>query len=281
MNITRMLSEIKEVSDLENIVTILEGYYDIAITKALHMPYEKSSHLTILEIKEKAQEVSNWIDDRLESGYYSGNEETLSALRSTKGAMAEILEDIDFEKISEKRNAKMVNLELLKKADYSLLGDMADEKDVLESFVNEYSEGYACDVISEIADGAVPIYYDDIWEDARNIKDYIKEAQEEGLAEGVTDIEKIIQIGYYQYYQTALYNNLDTMVYNKVIQSLNEYLTAHEITGLDMEALELAIEEHTSGYDNNNRIDDIEDIIKEIVEELTDGAYRMEDVDGE
>jgi len=161
---------------------------------------------------------------------------------------------------------------------YDLLQNLDDEKDVLWSFVNEYDGGtYLCDAITEITDSATPIYSYDIWENAKEIREYIEEAVEQGLTEGVADIEKIMQMGYYQYYTQSLYDNLDTMVFNFMARKMNEFLYENEeIVDLDINAIESFFEGESKDFDNNESFDDIESIVDETIQVIKDGEYRLQ-----
>lgn len=170
---------------------------------------------------------------------------------------------------------------MLEYKEYDLLGNLEDEVDALEQFVSE-SDGssYICDAISEIADSFIPIYYNDIWENARNIQQYIEEGKSEGLAEGVDDLDKLFQVGYFVFYTRSLYKNLDTMAYNIMVREINDYLADldEEAIGiLDFDELEEKIEELTEDYDNSNRLSDIIEEAQGVIEELKDGGYRLLD----
>ena len=56
------------------------------------------------------------------------------------------------------------------------------------------------DAVHEIADNLIDIYYHDIYKSCSKVADYVSQAQEEGLLEGVTELYKMIQIGQYYYY---------------------------------------------------------------------------------
>lgn len=181
-----------------------------------------------------------------------------------------------------KNRKRLIGLVQLEKKEYDLIGILDNEEDMLSSFENDYtgSSMYVCDLISEVADSYIPIYYNDIWEHARDISDYIEEAQAQGLAEGVEDLQKLFQCGYYQYYTESLYKNLDTIAYNMVVDKINEHLgtlTESVIDNIDFGELESKIEELTKDYDNNNRISDIEDEVETLIEEIKDGEYNILD----
>lgn len=71
----------------------------------------------------------------------------------------------------------------------------------LGEYFSDYSNGYICDIITEIADNQVPIYYSDIWEQAKDNIEEIEEALEEfGTptdSNGNADLIKIFQQGIY------------------------------------------------------------------------------------
>ena len=166
-------------------------------------------------------------------------------------------------------------IEVISSKGYNLLRNLDDEKDALWSFENEYDGGTCLgDVISEISDSAVPIYSNDIWENAKNIRDSIEEAINQGLTEGVTDIEKIMQSGYYQYYSQSLYDNLDIMVYNIMARKVNEFLDAKQ-GNLDVDAIEEFLNEKSENYDNNDTYDDIQEIVDEVIQGIKNNEYDL------
>lgn len=172
-------------------------------------------------------------------------------------------------------------LEAIELRSYNLLNDLEDDQDVIDSFIGDYSGStYICDAISEIADSQIPIYTSDIWDGARNIREYIEEAQESGLCEGVTDIDKIMQAGYYQYYTQVLYDNLDTMAFNIVAEKVNNKLAdldddAYDL--IDLYELDAEIENETDGYDNNNTFDDLDSLADDLIERIADGEFSQEE----
>lgn len=166
-------------------------------------------------------------------------------------------------------------IEVISKKGYHLLRNLEDEKDALWSFENEYDGStYLCDAITEISDSAVPIYTNDIWENAKNIKEHIEEAVSQGLTEGVTDIEKIMQAGYYQFYSQSLYDNLDIMVYNIMARKVNEFLNT-KLRNLDVDAIEEFLNEKSENYDNNDTYDDIQEIVDEVIQGIKNNEYDL------
>lgn len=55
--------------------------------------------------------------------------------------------------------------------------------------------------VHELVDGMIDIYYYDIRKWAVDNYNYVEDAIEEGLTEGVTDYHQLIQIGQYVYYR--------------------------------------------------------------------------------
>lgn len=157
--------------------------------------------------------------------------------------------------------------------EYDLIGILNDEQDALESFTGQSDDSYVSDAISQIGDDYIPIYNNDVWENASAIQDYIEEAIENGLAptEGNVDLIKTFQAGYYQYYTSSLYQNLDIIAYNMVAEKVNEELGKMDETlvdSIDMGNLEEEIETQTKNFDNNEQISKIDDIVESIVERI-------------
>lgn len=166
--------------------------------------------------------------------------------------------------------------EFITKRDYDLFGVLEDEQDILES-VSEYSGStYVCDVISEIADGAIPIYNSEIWENASNISEHIEEAIAEGLADlsGNVDLMKIFQAGYYQYYLTSLYNNIDTIAFNLVVEKVNKHLSSIDTEDIEMDDVEEAIDENLESFDNNSYMSDIDEAVEAVIERVSKGEFK-------
>lgn len=102
------------------------------------------------------------------------------------------------------------------------LGDLGE-------YFGDYDNGYICDVITKIADNNIPIYYNDIWEEAKNNQEDIEEAlQEFGTPtdeNGKVDLMRIFQQGLYYKNEQEIYENLeDTLkfyMYNYIEKDLN------------------------------------------------------------
>lgn len=135
-----------------------------------------------------------------------------------------------------------------------MYADRINELERLLSFtyghqILDYSDGYICDVFSNIADSNIDIYVADLFEWGKSNFEYIDEAtQEFGNPQ---DIIKQIQQGQYLSFEQDLYNNqndvLKYFAYN--------YLKDNDIQ-FNEEQIE-QLEEYIEGLDNNDRIEDI------------------------
>jgi hypothetical protein len=164
--------------------------------------------------------------------------------------------------------------------EYSLKGILEGEIDVVEEMLDK--SGYLCDAISETADSNIPIYNAEIWEGASSISEYIEEAIAEGLAptEGRDiDLIRIFQSGYYVFYQSLLYDNLDAIAFNYIAEKVNEFLENFpKAKDVDIAEVEGAIEEEADSTDNNDTFSDLEDKAQSIIERIQEGDFSpMED----
>lgn len=123
-------------------------------------------------------------------------------------------------------------------------------------FFADYDSGYICDVISEIADSNVHIYYHDIREWAVDNYEWVEEAVNEGLVDTRDfDYHKAIQCGQYLYIQEDIYRHLEDCVRLAVLTGID----ADEITEEQLDAI-LSIE-----FGTGDRIDDLIDEAKRII----------------
>jgi hypothetical protein len=166
-------------------------------------------------------------------------------------------------------------VDFISSQDYKLIEILDGDVDVVEEMLDQ--SGYLCDAISSVADSNVPIYNGEIWEGASSISEYIESAIEEGLApvsSGDVDLMKIFQAGYFQYYTTLLYDNLDSIAFNFIAEKVNEFLNGLEDTShLDIDEIEEAIEDTTDNTDNNDTFDDLADKANEIIERINNGEF--------
>ena len=145
----------------------------------------------------------------------------------------------------------MIKIEELK--NFLYLGDLGDQ-------LTQYNEGYICDVITEIADNNIDIYnYDLLQWVANNLYniDYCDRAINEV---GADNLISMIQGGQYLAYSEELYNNLEDIVKNYVLNHIEE-LEIEEITTEQWEEIESEIDFN----DNNARLEDIQEQINDIL----------------
>lgn len=121
----------------------------------------------------------------------------------------------------------MKNLKIKDLKNDLYLGDLG------EYFV-DYNNGYICDVITQIADNKAPIYYNDIWEEAKNNQEYIEEAlQEFGTptdSNGNVDLIKTFQQGIYLKNEHNLYENLGDILKYYIYDYIEKELKIDKIT---------------------------------------------------
>ena len=162
--------------------------------------------------------------------------------------------------------------------------DAMDDDDCAFSSFNDYSSGtYICDAIAEIADNMTDIYNSDLWRNAPNVSDYIEQAIEEGLCDlQNADLMRVFQAGEYEYYTAALYDNLDELCCNYILDQLDkteicfvdygENLNEEELLQLIIEKIDSYLDDYSG--DNNNRFfdldDDAQEIMDNVFEELVD-----------
>ena len=89
-----------------------------------------------------------------------------------------------------------------------------------------HTEAY--DRIHELADGRVEIYYYKIRQWAVDNWEYVEDAMEEGLAEGVNDYHKLIQIGQYYKIERELIENLHHLI-EEIKDDAREYYEQQQI----------------------------------------------------
>lgn len=129
----------------------------------------------------------------------------------------------------------------------------------------DYSDGYICDVITEIADNDVDIYYSDLFEWAKDNWSCIDDAcREFGMPDSkdTNIIIKLIQQGQFYYNEQLLYEDLDSMLLNFCYNYIEWELKKEEITEEQNEQ----ILEKCTNVDNNDRLDNFTDFLDELFE---------------
>lgn len=130
----------------------------------------------------------------------------------------------------------------------------------------DYDNGYICDIITEIADNAVPIYYSDIWEQAEDNQEYIEEALSKfGTptdSQGNADLMRIFRQGIYLKNERNLYENLEDILKYYMYDYIEKELKIDEITENQNDNLL----EWDFG-DNNEQLENLTEHIEEILKE--------------
>lgn len=156
---------------------------------------------------------------------------------------------------------------------------MDDDDVAFEQFNDASDSNYICDYISEIADDMCDC--SKVWDNAKYMQEYIEEAVAQGLVDTREfDLDRAFIAGAYEYYTQVLYNNLDELACNYMLN----YLDGTEIcvTYLGIEELDIEIEriseeiisrldyklDEVSNVDNNDHFWDLEEMAMEILDEI-------------
>lgn len=143
-----------------------------------------------------------------------------------------------------------IKIEELKKDLFT--GDLGDR-------FRDYDNGYICDIITEIADANIDIYYYDLFEWAKNNFDIIEEANAEMGAPN--DIIKQIQQGEFLAFERDLYDNLEDSLKYFMYDYIEKDLEIEEITEEQNEKL---LDWDFS--DNNEQLENLIDHINETLQ---------------
>ena len=136
-----------------------------------------------------------------------------------------------------------------------------------------YSTGYICDVITEAADNAVPIYYCELDDYARDNPEMMRRALDEGLAmqpREYFDYHKSNDYEDYTRHIAAAACYLD--VSDHLYESLNDGLMYIALYTLRSEFGDAAITESqlneiretVEGFDNNDTIEDVQEAARKV-----------------
>lgn len=143
-----------------------------------------------------------------------------------------------------------IKIEELKKDLFT--GDLGDR-------FRDYDNGYICDIITEIADANIDVYYYDLFDWAKNNFDIIEEANEEFGASN--DIIKQMQQGEYLAFEHDLYDNLEDSLKYFMYDYIEKDLKIEEITEEQNENL---LDWDFS--DNNEQLENLIDHINETLQ---------------
>lgn len=150
--------------------------------------------------------------------------------------------------------------------------------DIIAPIKGEYAEDlldyngsvYICDAIAEIADNHTSIYYSDILSFISSNPEALAEVVEEGLY--MVDSRHPYDL--YKHGQAAEYMTIERDIYNHLDDAIRAYAAHYLRTTYHVETVSAetwdAIAADLDDIDNNNRFDDITDIIDEHMTEDED-----------
>ena len=134
----------------------------------------------------------------------------------------------------------------------------------LESSIDsltDYDDGYICDVISEIADSQVDIYWSDLTSWANGHFEEISETIDEFGWDGCgNDLYKAVQMAQFRENENEMYSELSEGLENFALSYLEYDLKTEEITEERWEE----IQDFLSGFDTNNKLEEITDFLDEM-----------------
>lgn len=118
----------------------------------------------------------------------------------------------------------------------------ASIKDALYQLTHNYSNGtYLCDAIMEVADHNVPVYNGAVLDEAVYLEEYAARAVEEGLytiKRETFSIVDLFRVAYYMVIEEAVYGNIQDVIYNIMVETVNTYCDEHGIDEIDTDSLE-------------------------------------------
>lgn len=139
------------------------------------------------------------------------------------------------------------------------------ERNNLDSFIdclNDYDNGYICDIISEIADSHTSIYYSDIIDFISNNVEEVNDAIEDLGWEGCgSDLYKAGQAAECRKNENDMYNELEEGLFNVALSHIQYTMKVEEISDEQLDE----IEGLCSDTDSNDRLEDFLEKVEEIV----------------
>lgn len=125
----------------------------------------------------------------------------------------------------------------------------------------DYTSGYICDNITEIADSHVDIYNADLFEWAKRNYEYVEEAVSEGLVDTSNfDVPRALQAGQYLQIEQDIYEHLDDVIMLYILNYIKDVWNLEELTEEQKEAID------GLSFDSNDELDDINEALREIFE---------------
>ena len=167
----------------------------------------------------------------------------------------------------------MINKEFLIKDIYSV-----EVENTVKGVFREISEasydGYICDMIQEFADSAVPIYNSELIDAVNDLNSYCTDVVAEGLyvvdSQHPFDLDELLQSAYYELIERHVYEDLDTILFNRGVDVIDEYVREKGITLTEEQEneLEYQLEMHCEGYDTGTYISTFDDECRQLVDDI-------------
>ena len=149
-------------------------------------------------------------------------------------------------------------------------------KDVFRDIEEVSYDGYICDIIQELADSAVPIYHGELIDAVKDLDSYCTDVISEGLyvvdSQSKFSLDDLLRTAYYALIEHHVYVELDTILFNRGVDVIDEYVREKGITLTEEQEneLEYQLEMHCQDYEVSNYISDFDDGCRQLVDELID-----------
>ena len=139
------------------------------------------------------------------------------------------------------------------------------ERNNLDSFIdclNDYDNGYICDIISEIADSNTSVYHSDIIEFISNNVEEVNDVIEELGWDGCGgDLYRAGQAAEFGKNENEMYNELEEGLFNVALSHIQYTMEVEKISDEQLDEIEALC----SDTDNNDRLEDFLEKVEEIV----------------
>lgn len=139
------------------------------------------------------------------------------------------------------------------------------ERNKLNSYIdclNDYDNGYICDIIVEIADSNTSIYHSDIIEFISNNVEEVNDVIEELGWDGCGgDLYRAGQAAEFGKNENEMYNELEEGLFNVALSHIQYTMEVEEISDEQLSD----IEGLCADTDNNDRLEDFLEKVEEIV----------------
>lgn len=168
------------------------------------------------------------------------------------------------------------NLQKYDYEDYNTYDGNLDILNNLEDMLSEIEDDrrdntqYISDLLTEIADNHIPVYDNEIWNEAQEIQEWVEETIEENRGLIKNDLIQTFQYAIFRYNELGLYANLNTIIYNLALLYLDKrfpevsMIVQSRILELTPRDIKNAIEH----IDGNSRVFKIHDNIENLIDNL-------------